>query len=214
MSCQSLLKMTQTIRRYCLWAITLIVMFNLAIFVLFFASLPESVEAVTKPSTETNIEIPIIKMETGLIRSLPVNLEIPEIGLNTTFVSPLGLNPDRTVSVPDNYTEVGWYTGGVTPGEVGPAVILGHVDSYQGPAVFYKLGKLEAGDEIKITREDGSVVVFLVDFLERYSQDNFPTTLVYGSVDYPGLRLVTCSGIFDRAEQRYSHNLVVYAKLK
>jgi sortase (surface protein transpeptidase) len=139
---------------------------------------------------------------------------IPKIELDTTFVPPLGLNPDKTVSVPDNYIQVGWYSGGATPGEVGPSVILGHVDSFEGPAVFYKLGKLEAGDEVTITRADGTIAVFEVIDTERYSQDAFPTEKVYGPIDFAGLRLITCTGTFNKAEQKYSHNTVVYAKLK
>ena len=147
-------------------------------------------------------------------RSAPVRLHISAIDLDTSFVPPLGLNADKTVLVPDSYTEVGWYKGGATPGEVGPAVILGHVDSYQGPAVFYNLGKLEEGDEVEVTREDGSIATFVVTDLERVSQDAFPTQRVYGDVDFPGLRLVTCTGIYNRGTLKYSHNLIVYAELK
>lgn len=146
-------------------------------------------------------------------RSEPKRLVISKLAIDTTFVPPLGLNPDKTVSVPDNYTEVGWYGGGATPGEVGPAVILGHVDSVAGPAVFYSLGKLVMGDLIKITRADGTKATFEVTELRRYPQSEFPTIDVYGQTNYPALRLVTCSGIFDHGKQQYSHNLVVYAKL-
>ena len=147
-------------------------------------------------------------------RSAPTHLRIPKIGLDTSFVAPLGLNDDKTVSVPDSYTEVGWYKNGATPGEIGASVILGHVDSYQGPAVFYSLGQLKKGDEVEVTREDGSVAVFVVTDKERVSQDAFPTQKVYGDVDFAGLRLVTCTGIYNKGQLRYSHNLIVYAELK
>jgi LPXTG-site transpeptidase (sortase) family protein len=147
-------------------------------------------------------------------RSEPVRLVIPKINLDTTFVAPLGLNPDKTVSVPDSYTEVGWYTYGATPGEIGPAVILGHVDSYEGAAVFYHLGQLEEGDEVVVTRADGTVVTFVVESKERVPQSDFPTEKVYGKVAYAGLRLVTCTGVFNKGKQEYSHNLIVYARLK
>ena len=150
---------------------------------------------------------------TGLPRVAPSRLEIPSIHLDTTFVPPLGLNVDKTVSVPNNYTQVGWYSGGAAPGEVGPAVILGHVDSVSGPAIFYSLGQVKVGDKVRITRVDGSVATFVITELKRYPQTSFPTLDVYGATDYPGLRLVTCSGIFDHGKQRYSHNLVVYGKL-
>ncbi len=147
-------------------------------------------------------------------RSEPVNIRIPKLGMDTSFVAPLGLNEDQTVSVPDSFEKVGWYKNGATPGEIGPSVILGHVDSYKGPAVFYHLGQLTIGDTVEVTREDGTVAIFEVEKLERYDQDKFPTELVYGQIDYPGLRLVTCSGTFNRAEQRYTKNLVVYARLR
>lgn len=147
-------------------------------------------------------------------RSAPVRLIIPKINLNTTFVAPLGLNEDKTVSVPDSYTEVGWYTYGATPGEIGSAVILGHVDSYKGPAVFFSLGQLEAGDEVQVERADGTTATFVVESKERVPQSEFPTEKVYGKINYAGLRLVTCTGIFNRGKQEYSHNLIVYARLK
>ncbi len=147
-------------------------------------------------------------------RSKPVRLIIPKINLDTTFVPPLGLNEDKTVSVPDSYTEVGWYTYGATPGEIGPAVILGHVDSYEGPAVFFSLGQLEAGDEVLVERADGTTATFVVESKERIPQSNFPTEKVYGQIDYAGLRLVTCTGVFNKGAQEYSHNLIVYAHLK
>ena len=147
-------------------------------------------------------------------RQVPTRLQIPALTLDTTFEEPLGLNPDNTIEVPDSYTEVGWYKNGVTPGEVGPAVILGHVDTKEGPAVFYSLGQLKVGEEILVTRADNTVATFVVTELKRYPQSAFPTQLVYGATNESVLRLVTCSGAFDRGGQRYSHNLVVYASLK
>lgn len=148
----------------------------------------------------------------AFLRSQPLTLKIPKLDLETNIVN-LGLNQDQTVEVPKGYTEVGWYKNGPTPGELGPAVILGHVDSVDGPAVFYRLGKLEAGDRVEVVREDGTTATFEVTELGRYPQDEFPTQLVYGDVPYAGIRLITCTGVFDRKTQRYSHNLVVYGKL-
>ena len=147
-------------------------------------------------------------------RSAPSRIIIPSLNIDTTFETPLKLNADKTVAVPTSYDKVGWYEGGATPGEIGPAVILGHVDSYQGPAVFYSLGQLKKGDNIAITREDGTTATFEVQTLERYERKDFPTELVYGQTDQSVLRLVTCSGIFNKGIQEYSHNLVVYATLK
>lgn len=143
----------------------------------------------------------------------PIELIIDKINLQATFVEPLDLEADRTIEVPDSYEKVGWYKHGATPGEIGPAVILGHVDSIHGPAVFYSLPQLEPGDQIKVKRADGTVAVFAVTELKQYNQNNFPTEEVYGAIDYAGLRLVTCTGIFNHWQQRYSHNLVVYARL-
>lgn len=147
-------------------------------------------------------------------RSKPVRLIIPKISLDASFVLPLGLNADKTVSVPDSYTEVGWYTYGATPGEIGSSVILGHVDSKEGPAVFYSLGQLDKGDEVIVEREDGTSVTFVVESKERVLQEKFPTEKVYGKIEYAGLRLVTCTGLYDRGSFQYSHNLIVYARLK
>ena len=148
-----------------------------------------------------------------LSESAPTRLRIPTIKIDASFVE-LGLAADNTIQVPKSFTEVGWYTHGPTPGELGPAIVLGHVDSrLLGPAVFFYLGQLKPGDMVEIDREDGSTAVFRVDKLEKYSQDDFPAELVYGNIDHAGLRLITCSGTYDRAEKRYDQNLVVYASL-
>ncbi|MBY0310053.1 class F sortase [Patescibacteria group bacterium] len=149
----------------------------------------------------------------ALAESEPVRLRIPEVGIDAGFEGGLGLNPDKTSEVPDSFTEVGWYKFGPTPGELGPAVILGHVDSKSGPAVFWSLGQVEVGDEVLVDRADGSTARFVVTDLTRVDQDEFPTRAVYGDIDYPGLRLITCSGTYDRGAARYTHNLIVYAKL-
>lgn len=151
---------------------------------------------------------------TMLTASAPMHLDIPAIELSASFTEPLALAENGEVGVPDNYTDVGWYKFSPTPGQIGPSVILGHVDSYKGPAVFWSIGKLTIGDEIMVTREDGSVATFVVEGLERYPQANFPTEKVYGNISYAGLRLITCSGTYNKGAKRYTHNLVVYAKLK
>jgi len=147
-----------------------------------------------------------------LSESDPTRLRISKIGVDASFVD-LGLAPNNEIEVPRSFEKVGWYIHGPTPGELGPAVILGHVDSYAGPAVLFYLGQLEPGDTIEVDREDGSTATFRVDKLERYPQSSFPTSLVYGDIDHSGLRLITCSGSYDRELQRYDHNLIVYASL-
>ena len=171
-----------------------------------------------KNKTQTASEESITSKSSGVKgvvfdASEPFKLLIPKINIDTTFESPLDIGEDNEVMVPDSYDKVGWYKHSPTPGMLGPSVIFGHVDSKNGPAVFFSLGQLEVGDDIYIERVDGSTAHFKVDYFERYEQKEFPTELVYGNIDHAGLRLVTCSGIYLRGQQRYTHNLVVYAKL-
>lgn len=149
-----------------------------------------------------------------LAAALPVHLSIPAIGVEADFEAPLGVDPSGEIETPATYEQVGWYKYGPTPGELGPSVILGHVDSFEGPAVFWSLGQLKSGDEIIIAREDAEDAVFEVTALERVEQTTFPTQKVYGNIDHAGLRLITCTGTYDHGTLRYSHNLIVYAKLK
>jgi hypothetical protein len=152
----------------------------------------------------------------ALPRSRPVSLAIPAIGVHTGLID-LGLGPDNTLQVPPltqaGVREAGWYDLGPAPGQLGPAVIAGHVDSYQGPGVFFRLGALRPGDQIEVTRADGTVAVFRVDAVDEYSKDSFPTRQVYGPVSYAGLRVITCGGKFDYQTHRYLSNIVIYAAL-
>jgi sortase (surface protein transpeptidase) len=147
-------------------------------------------------------------------RSVPVHLDIPAIGVSTPLMA-LGLNGDGTVAVPPLRPDApaGWYRHLASPGEVGPAVILGHVDTAAGPAVFYRLRDLRPGDTIRVRRTDGSTAMFAVDHLAQYPKSAFPANAVYGSVDHPALRLVTCGGVFDAIHGEYRGNLTVYATL-
>jgi sortase (surface protein transpeptidase) len=145
--------------------------------------------------------------------SLPTHLRIPSISLTAPFEEPLGLDSDGATEVPKEYETVGWYQYGPTPGEIGPAVILGHVDTYQGPAVFYSLGQVQTGDEIQVERQDGSIAIFEVQGFERVKQSEFPIEKVYGNIPYAGIRLITCTGVFNKNKQEYSHNLIVFGSL-
>ncbi|QKW39135.1 class F sortase [Actinomadura sp. NAK00032] len=147
-----------------------------------------------------------------LPRSVPVQVAVPAIGVRAPLVR-LGLDADGSVQVPraDRPGEAGWYDLGPSPGERGAAVLLGHVDSAAGAAVFYDLGRLRPGHRIEVTRADGRVAVFTVESVERVAKDRFPTRRVYGPLDRPGLRLVTCGGAFDRAAHGYRDNVIVYA---
>ena len=144
--------------------------------------------------------------------AVPVRIEIPAIAVRAPIIR-LGLNPDRTLEVPTDYGDTGWWSGGARPGESGPAVIVGHVDSKIGPAVFYRLRELRPGAKIVVVRSDGSRAHFTVQGSERYPKDEFPTARVYGRTDRPTLRLITCGGEFDSSTGHYVDNTIVYARV-
>lgn len=173
------------------------------------------VEKTIHSSTQEELAEPLPATTTAvaLSPSRPIQLIIRKLSIEARFEVPLGLHSDRTIEVPKGYTTVGWYGGGPTPGEIGPAIILGHVDSYKGAAVFYHLGQLSPGDTFTVVREDGSRPEFVVDSLERYPQSDFPTDRVYGMTEDAEIRLITCSGTYNKGTMRYSHNLVVYGHM-
>jgi sortase (surface protein transpeptidase) len=144
---------------------------------------------------------------------VPVRIEIPSIGVASSL-DRLGRAPDRTVEVPRRWEVAGWYAPGTRPGDPGSAVILGHVDSKRGPAVFFRLRELRRGDDVTITRADGSSVRFAVDRTEQYDKRRFPTDAVYYPTLAPELRLVTCGGEFDATAGHYRSNVIVFATLK
>jgi sortase (surface protein transpeptidase) len=140
----------------------------------------------------------------------PAELAIPAIGVRSPLID-LGLEPDRTVEVPEDPDLAGWYTGGPKPGQTGPATIIGHVDSWEGAGIFHRLHELTPGDEVAVRTADGSVVRFAVDHVEQHPKDDFPTATVYGDTEGPELRLITCGGDFDRSARSYRENVIVFA---
>jgi sortase (surface protein transpeptidase) len=140
----------------------------------------------------------------------PVEVVIPAIGVRSTLVR-LHLNPDGTLQVPTDVTRAGWYSDGPAPGDGGTSVIVGHVDSVRGPAIFYRLPALRIGDVILTRAADGAVTRFAVYKLARYGKTAFPANQVYTATGRAELRLITCTGVFDRATGHYLSNLVVYA---
>lgn len=144
------------------------------------------------------------------VSSPPVRVRIPALGVDSSLQA-LGLAHDGTLETPSKWQVAGWYAGGVRPGDTGPAVIAGHVDSVSGPAVFYKLPKIKSGDAVYVTRKNGSTVRFVVATIAEYPKRTFPTAAVYGPSAVPTLRLVTCTGDFDYAKRSYVDNLVVTA---
>jgi sortase (surface protein transpeptidase) len=168
----------------------------------------------TPPPTGPTRTTEVIDFPVGSWRRLPssppVRVEIPAIGVSSPLVR-LGLNPDGTMQVPGDFQVAGWFTGGAQPGQLGPAVIAGHVDSRTGPAVFYRLHDLRPGDEVRVVRTDRRVVRFQVESLASYPKQSLPDHEVFGATTAPVLRLITCAGIFDRDQRSYRDNLVVSA---
>lgn len=148
--------------------------------------------------------------------SRPLRISIPVIGVRSPVFS-IGLAKDGALAVPQpgpNLDKAAWFENSPTPGQPGPAVIEGHVDSEQGPSVFFKLGALRPGDTIRVTRKDGIRAVFTVNAVRDYPKDKFPTEVVYGAKELgrPQLRLITCSD-FDTATRHHTGNVVVFAHL-
>jgi sortase (surface protein transpeptidase) len=115
--------------------------------------------------------------------------------------------------VPDDYDDVGWWNGGPAPGEAGAAVVVGHVDSLTGPAVFYGLSDLQRGDLVSVWEKDGPRSTFEVRKTIFYDRDDFPSDRVYRSQGRPSLHLLTCGGSFDDETGEYTGNVVVFADL-
>ncbi|WP_402469012.1 class F sortase [Isoptericola aurantiacus] len=142
----------------------------------------------------------------------PVRVRIPAIDVDSTLLH-LGLNGDGTLEVPagDDIDSAAWFDGSPRPGDDGPAVIEGHVDSPNGESVFYHLSELEPGQRVHVDRKDGSTVTFEVDRVAAYDKDEFPTRQVYANADRPELRVITCGGDWDPSVGHYEDNTVVYA---
>jgi len=151
----------------------------------------------------------------SLPRSMPVSVHIPAIGVDSRLLR-LGLNSDGTIQVPSiraSPGEAAWYKYSATPGQIGSSVIEGHVDSYHGPAVFFRLGALHPGDTIDVTLADGITAIFRVTGVREYAKSTFPAKAIYGATDFAALRLITCGGAFDNATGHYLSSTVVFASL-
>lgn len=168
--------------------------------------------AASPATTTTAVKGPVIP------RSEPVSITIPAIGVQSKLLY-LGLNPDGTIQTPPldgspQTNEAAWYKYSPTPGQVGPSIIEGHIDSAaQGPSVFFHLGAMKPGEKVYVTLEDGTVAVFEVTGVRQYPKARFPTATVYGNTDYAALRLLTCGGRFDYQTHHYLSNTVVFASL-
>ncbi|MHA5049358.1 class F sortase [Streptomyces sp. SD15] len=149
----------------------------------------------------------------ALPHSPPVRIRIPSIGVNAPLMG-LGLTPQGSLDVPpaERKNLAGWYEAGTAPGETGTAIVAGHVDNADGPAVFYDLGALKKGGVVQVERRDGSTAVFTVDAVEAYDARNFPDEKVYGAAHRPELRVITCGGDYAKSTG-YRGNVVVFAHL-
>jgi hypothetical protein len=145
-------------------------------------------------------------------RVVATSVSIPAIGVRSTL-QPLALDRTGALQPPRDPAQAGWYAAGPVPGDRGPAVIAGHLDSFTGPAVFLRLRQLRPGDVVVVHRSDGTTATFRVQSTRTYPKDAFPTQAVYGPTPVPVLRLITCGGAYDRSRQRYPDDVVVFAEL-
>ena len=151
------------------------------------------------PDAEQDVQVP-----------RPAFLVIPAIGVRTPLIR-LGTTMQGTLQVPSTTSVAGWYTASPRPGAIGSSIIAGHVDSYLGPGIFFRLHLLRPGDRVYVGRANGTIAVFKVTEVEKYLKAEFPAEAVYGPEPYPGLRLITCGGVFDYDTGSYLSNIVVYA---
>lgn len=172
---------------------------------------PEPVAAAPKDGNAPSIEGPAKR---GMLHVKPTNVVIPKIGVISDLVN-LGLNTDNSLQVPEDYSKAGWFKQGSYPGDLGgpPALIVGHVDNKEGPAVFYALDQLKIGDEILVGRADGSTAVFVVYDGQQFPKESLPTEEIYGDRDGSEVVLITCSGEYNAETGSYLDNYVVRAKL-
>lgn len=142
----------------------------------------------------------------------PAVVSVPAVGVSARLV-PLGLDANGALEAPQDYAVAGWYADGPEPGERGPTVIAGHVDSVDGPGAFYGLRDVEPGDRVDVIGADGSSLQYVVQRVEQHPKGEFPTDAVYGTTPASTLRLITCGGDFDRTVGHYRDNIVVFAEL-
>src|SRR3954452_8320622 len=164
------------------------------------------------PATTADGAVPVVAAPAAVARAAaPVRVQAPAVGIDSSL-DRLGLDSSGALVPPADVTQAGWFAAGPAPGDVGPAVIAGHVDSFRGPAGFFRLDELAAGDEVLVGRADGTTARFTVTRVARYPKTAFPTAEVYGPTPDPQLRLITCGGAFDRGARSYVDNVVVYAR--
>lgn len=151
----------------------------------------------------------------SLRRSLPVAVDIPAIGVHSRLLH-LGLDSRGAIAVPPLFTranEAAWYKYSATPGQIGASIIVGHVDTVAGPAVFFRLGALRPGNRVDVTLADGVTAIFRVTGVREYRKSRFPAKTVYRATHFAALHLITCGGAFDYSTRNYLSSIVVFASL-
>jgi sortase (surface protein transpeptidase) len=148
----------------------------------------------------------------GLPKGAPCRMVIDSIGVDAPVIE-LGLRSNGTLEVPTVYSEAGWWKGGGKPGKIGSTVIVGHIDNRRGPAVFYKLPQLKAGDVVTIMRVKRKPVRYVIEDLGRWAKSNFPSEIVYAATPIAELRLITCGGVFNRSTGHYTDNIIAFGRM-
>ncbi|MFC7341999.1 class F sortase [Saccharopolyspora griseoalba] len=166
-------------------------------------------EAPRGSTAQPNVAVDPVLRDRSAAR--PVRIRVPAIGVDAP-IRPLAVGRGGVLQAPTANDVAGWWRAGPEPGESGPSVIAGHVDSHRGPAVFYRVPELRAGVEVLVDRADGSTAVFTTYEIERHPKDAFPTRAVYGPTPGAELRLITCGGEFDDEGGRYLANVIAFAK--
>ncbi|MFI9585754.1 class F sortase [Streptomyces sp. NPDC052236] len=175
---------------------------------------PAAVAPATPHATHPSPSQSAARAGLALPRSVPKRISIPEIDVDAPFTA-LSIGASGRLNAPpkDDNNLVGWFEGAASPGERGSSIVVGHVDTMTGPAVFLELRLLKPGSRVDITRADGIVARFKVDTVDTFSKADFPDDRVYADTPSPQLRLITCGGNFDQETQNYEDNVVVFAHL-
>lgn len=179
-------------------------------------SRPGTVSAAAPPAQQETSSADTAAQNLQLPFSKPNAISIPSLQIESELIE-VGKNPDGTIEIPagEDYDKAAWYKHGAAPGQIGSAVIEGHVDSIKtGPSIFFTLGSVQPGQSVFVDRADGARVEFVVEKVAEFNKDNFPTEQVYGGKDYAALTLITCSGTFDTDSGEYQSNIVVTTRLK
>ncbi len=172
---------------------------------------PKATTTPTQTATPTRVPATATPQPTPFGGGRPTRLSIPAIGVKEGNVVDVGLEPNGAMETPKGWWDLGWYKLGSLPGEIGNAVISGHLDSDTGPSIFWNLNRLRKGDKIIVEMADGTKHTFAVEKLESYPFNKAPLDRIFGATDKRRLNLITCAGTFDKSHANYSNRLVVYA---